>query len=60
MALKLFKSTDQLPMKNLLVVIYGQPGVGKTSLAFTAENPVLLDFDRGVERVSEAVKMRSN
>jgi hypothetical protein len=30
--------------------IYGQPGIGKTTLAFTADRPLLLDFDRGVHR----------
>ena len=32
-------------------LIYGQPGIGKTTLALSAPNPVLLDFDRGLHRV---------
>lgn len=32
-------------------IIYGSPGVGKTTLALSAPSPVLLDFDRGVSRV---------
>lgn len=32
-------------------IIYGSPGVGKTTLALSAPDPVLLDFDRGISRV---------
>lgn len=32
-------------------LIYGQPGLGKTTLALSAPNPLLLDFDKGVHRV---------
>lgn len=32
-------------------IIYGSPGVGKTTLALSAPAPVLIDFDRGVSRV---------
>lgn len=33
-------------------LIYGQPGLGKTTVALSAPNPVLLDFDKGVHRVN--------
>ena len=33
------------------MIIYGSPGVGKTTLALSAPDPILLDFDRGVSRV---------
>lgn len=32
-------------------LIYGQPGIGKTTFALSAPNPILLDFDGGVHRV---------
>ena len=32
-------------------IIYGSPGVGKTTLALSAPSPVLIDFDDGVSRV---------
>jgi len=32
-------------------IIYGSPGVGKTTLALSAPKPVLIDFDDGVSRV---------
>ena len=34
----------------LTAVIFGEPGVGKTSVSMTTDNPVLLDFDMGVQR----------
>ena len=37
---------------NLKCLIYGQPGIGKTTFALSAPNPVLLDFDNGVHRVN--------
>lgn len=32
-------------------IIYGSPGIGKTTLACSAPSPLLIDFDRGVSRV---------
>ena len=32
-------------------IIYGSTGVGKSTLALSAPDPVLIDFDRGVSRV---------
>lgn len=48
--LKITKSTDPIVVKTTKLLIYGQPGTGKTSLAFTASNPLLLDFDNGAYR----------
>lgn len=33
-------------------LIYGQPGLGKTTVALSSPKPVLLDFDKGVHRVN--------
>lgn len=35
-----------------VVVIYGPPGAGKTSLALTSSKPALLDFDGGAHRAA--------
>ncbi len=40
--------TTQVTLKTL---IYGQPGLGKTTFAISAPKAVLLDFDGGVHRV---------
>ena len=44
------KATDQFPERPVVMLVYGVPGVGKTSLSNTAENPVLVDCDRGADR----------
>jgi len=51
-SLKIIKSSDPIKVERLNVVIYAQPGIGKTSLAFTAESPLLLDFDQGAHRAA--------
>lgn len=48
---QIINEDEVVPMtKALIAVIYGEPGVCKTSLAFTAESPLLMDFDEGVLR----------
>ena len=50
MALKIISASEPIKVEQLVVTIYGQPGVGKTSFGFTAESPLLLDFDHGAYR----------
>lgn len=52
MALRIVTASTPIKVERLNVCIYGQPGVGKTSMAFTAEKPLLLDFDRGAHRAA--------
>lgn len=40
--------------KNLVMLVYGSPGDGKTTLALSAPKPVLLDMDGGVGRTLAA------
>lgn len=42
------------PKKTIRVLLYGQPGVCKTTLGLSAPNPALIDFDGGVHRVNPA------
>lgn len=37
--------------KKFSVLLYGSPGVGKTTLALSAPDPIIIDFDRGMSRV---------
>jgi nucleoside-triphosphatase THEP1 len=50
--MKVFEKNEIVASEGLIVMIYGDPGIGKTTLANTAPNPVLLDFDRGAHRAS--------
>jgi hypothetical protein len=52
MALRIIKSSDVITVDRLNVVLYAPPGIGKTSLAFTADAPLLLDFDQGAHRAA--------
>ncbi|MCC8155423.1 MAG: ATP-binding protein [Tannerellaceae bacterium] len=53
--MSLFKSPSELEVTQVIkVLIYGQPGLGKSTLALSAPFPVLLDFDGGVHRVNGA------
>ena len=42
------------PLKHISVLIYGQPGIGKTTLACSAADAVLFDYDGGVNRINPA------
>lgn len=50
MALNITKSDEVIKVDAICVTIYSQPGLGKTSLAYTASRPLLLDFDKGAYR----------
>jgi hypothetical protein len=50
MAATLIETTDLINVSRPPVLIYGQPGAGKTSLAQTATKPLTLDFDGGIHR----------
>jgi len=49
---KIRKPHELNVVTNLKCLIYGQPGLGKTTFALSAPNPILLDFDSGVHRVN--------
>lgn len=46
----IIKKCDSFPKRNVIITIYGDPGVGKTSLANTANKPILIDCDKGADR----------
>jgi hypothetical protein len=52
MALTITKASDPIPVNRITVALYGDPGVGKTTLAFSASRPLLFDFDSGAHRAS--------
>ena len=55
MALHIITSAEPILVNSIVMVIYGQPGTGKTSLALTSESPLLLDFDHGAHRAARRV-----
>lgn len=62
MALRITKASEPIATENLIITIFGQPGIGKTSIAFSASRPLLLDFDGGSQRAvnrKDTVRIRS-
>lgn len=60
--LKIIRESDPMPVSRIVMMLYGQPGICKTSLGFTADKPLLLDFDDGAHRSAlrkDAVKIES-
>jgi hypothetical protein len=50
MALKILPASEPIQIDRITIAIYAPPGVGKTTLGFTSERPVLIDFDNGAHR----------
>lgn len=50
MALKILPASEPIHVDRITIAIYAPPGVGKTTLGFTTERPVLIDFDNGAHR----------
>lgn len=46
------RKNEQFPKRPVIIVIYGSAGVGKTSLANTSRNPLLIDCDKGADRAA--------
>lgn len=46
------KSNELVIPTTVKMMIYGQAGMGKTTVALSAPKPLLLDFDNGVKRVN--------
>lgn len=46
----IIKKNEVMPERPVIIVLYGVPGSGKTSVATTADNPLLIDCDRGADR----------
>lgn len=52
MALRITKASEPIRVERINLVLYGPPGIGKSSAGFTAESPLLLDFDKGAHRAA--------
>ena len=53
--MSLFKNPNELTINSTIkMLVYGQPGIGKTTIALSSPQPVLFDFDGGVSRINKA------
>ena len=50
------KPSQIAPKTGISILIYGQTGIGKTTLALGAPAPLLVDFENGVTRVHERLR----
>src|SRR5215831_4726347 len=48
--MRIVKGTEVIQIQHPVILLYGQPGVCKSSLGFSAKNPLTLDADRGAHR----------
>jgi hypothetical protein len=46
------KPTEKMPAKKFAVLLYGIPGMGKSTLGLSAPKPLWVDTDKGIDRVS--------
>lgn len=52
MTLQIKKASEPIILQSIKELLYGEPGIGKTTLALTAPNALLIDCDLGIRRVS--------
>jgi hypothetical protein len=50
MPVKIVKSSEPIVIETISICIFGPPGVGKSTLGFTCDEPLLLDADEGAYR----------
>lgn len=53
MALNIINADQPLQVNAIITYLYADPGLGKTSLGFTADKAISFDFDRGSHRTGE-------
>jgi hypothetical protein len=49
---KIVKASEPIEARAIKALIYGEPGIGKSTLGLSAPRPLLIDCDGGVRRVS--------
>lgn len=52
MTLRITPPSEPIITDNLIITLFGQPGIGKSTLAFSAPKPILFDFDGGAQRAA--------
>lgn len=50
--MRIIKGTEPIPVEHPVFCIFGQPGIFKTSIGYSAKDPILLDFDDGAHRAA--------
>jgi hypothetical protein len=50
--MKIIRASEPIDVAHPVFLIFGQPGICKTSLAYSTADPLLLDFDAGAHRAA--------
>ncbi len=50
--MRIIKAGDAIPVAHPVFLIFGQPGICKSSLGYSTKDPLLLDFDKGAHRAA--------
>ncbi|WP_179998059.1 ATP-binding protein [Acinetobacter sp. YH12239] len=53
MALPIIEANQTLLVQAIIVYLYADPGLGKTSIGFTGDKAISFDFDKGAHRTGE-------
>lgn len=53
MPIKVYRATELLKNPILNVLVYGAPGVGKTSFGATAPKPIIINLEDGIQSISD-------
>lgn len=53
MPLRIVKASEPMTISNIVLTVYAQPGLGKSTLGFTADKALLIDFDKGAYRAAK-------
>jgi hypothetical protein len=49
---KIISGLEAIPVAHPVFLIFGQPGIGKSSLGYSLPDPLALDFDKGAHRAA--------
>lgn len=50
--MRIITATEAIPVAHPVFTLFGQPGLCKSSLAYSAERPLTMDFDKGAHRAA--------
>jgi hypothetical protein len=50
--MKIIKSTETIAVEHPVFCLFGQPGIGKSTLGYSTKAPLALDFDQGAHRAA--------
>ncbi len=50
--MRIIKAADSIPVDHPVFLVFGQPGICKSSLGYSSKDPLLLDFDKGAHRAA--------